>query len=137
MMSEPKLNTKIFNSTDFVFFSKCVKMYIFFNQDYGSKTLPELEQGMEEGRNLVYSTIKSYFEKDKFEITYLEELNNLLREIFDINKNHSFLTIPPQSIDELELKELTPIQFSDEDGSTLSILFNEKEKVCMWSQYLT
>jgi hypothetical protein len=128
-------NTKILSTTDKTYFLQAVQLYFFFKQELIEPLEFTLSKQLDEGANLVYSLIRTYVLNEKYEITYLEEINQLLREI-DTHSNEilSALQIPIRQIKEIELQDLVPLQFKDaETNDVLQVLVHTREGVILWS----
>jgi hypothetical protein len=133
--SQPK--TKLLSPTDLIFFKKAVQAYFFFKQELKNPISDSIQEEITKGQNLVYSLVLDYLSKERFEIAFLQEINELLKDIHSIAKklgiSEEFI-IQPNQLAEIELQELVPLQFNDADsGKSLQLLFNEKASVCMWS----
>ncbi len=127
--------TKILSSTDKAYFLQAVQLYFFFKQELIEPLDKELITKLDEGASLVYSLIRTYVLNEKYEIAYLEEINELLREI---DSSSSFddtrLQIPVRSIREIELQQLVPLQFKDEEtNEVLQVLVHTHEGIILWS----
>lgn len=135
-MTESQLNTKILSKQDQTYFLKALQCYFFFKQKIETTAVVELENKLKEGSNVVYSLILSYLSNDKFEIAYLQDLNNLLSSVFELTKEYSLLdlAINPLHIGEISFKESVPIEFNDEEThQKLQILYHVKEGICIWN----
>ena len=137
-MTNSQPTTKILSQTDLTFFIKAVQTYYFFKQKTDDSISSELLELLQNGQDLVYSLFQDYLKKERFEIAYLQDINEVLKDIFSITQDESqkkALSILPNQIAEIELQELVPLQFSDaESGVSLNILFNKSASVCMWNQ---
>ena len=135
-MSESPIKTKILSKNDQIYFNKAVQCYFFFKQQINQAIESDLEAKLDEGSSIVYSLIKSYLEKEQFEVAFLQELNGLLKEIHEVNTSLKLspLTIEPLQVGEIEMGEQVPIVFTDADTSEqLQIMYNFKEGICIWS----
>jgi len=137
-MTNSQPTTKILSQTDLTFFIKAVQTYYFFKQKTDDSISSELLELLQNGQDLVYSLFQDYLKKERFEIAYLQDINEVLKDIFSITQDESqkkALSILPNQIGEIELQELVPLQFTDvESGVSLNILFNKSASVCMWNQ---
>lgn len=127
--------TIILSDTNKTYFLQAVQLYFFFKQELIEPLDKELAVKLDEGANLVYSLIRTFVINEKYEIAYLQEINELLREIDSTPTfADSRLQIPLRSIKEIELQELVPLQFKDEDtNEVLQILVNTREAVILWT----
>ncbi|TNE70906.1 hypothetical protein EP331_10645 [bacterium] len=127
--------TKILNPTDKTYFTKAVQIYYFFKQELINPLEIDISAKLEEGANLTYSLLRHYLVNESFELSYLQEINELLREINETTKsNETILQIPATQVDEIELQELVPMQFTDVDTQEkLQVLFHTKEGVILWN----
>ncbi len=131
--------TKILSQTDVTFFVKALQTYYFFKQTTEEFISSDLLELLQSGQDLVYSLLLDYLKKERFDIAYLQDINEVIKNIFsrtrDDESQNSVLSILPNQIAEIELQELVPLQFSDaESGVSLNILFNKSASVCMWNQ---
>jgi len=137
-MTNSQPTTKILSQTDLTFFIKAVQTYYFFKQKTDESISVEIQELLQNGQDLVYSLFQDYLKKERFEIAYLQDINEVLKDIFSVTQEDSHrnvLSILPNQIGEIELQELVPLQFSDEEtGVSLNILFNKSASVCMWNQ---
>jgi DNA integrity scanning protein DisA with diadenylate cyclase activity len=137
-MTNSQPTTKILSQTDLTFFIKAVQTYYFFKQKTDESISLEIQELLQNGQDLVYSLFQDYLKKERFEIAYLQDINEVLKDIFSVTQEDSHrnvLSILPNQIGEIELQELVPLQFSDEEtGVSLNILFNKSASVCMWNQ---
>lgn len=132
------MNTKLLSTTDRSFFSKSAQTYLFFRQSEQEQFPISIVEKMQEGRNLTFSLITVFLKTEKFEISYLQEINELLKELnheFElVSLNLSPEFILPNSLQDITLSELVPIRFTDEDtNEKWQILFHSKEGICMWN----
>lgn len=127
--------TIILSNTDKTYFLQAVQLYFFFKQELIESLDKDLAVKLDEGANLVYSLIRTFVLNEKYEIAYLQEINELLREIDSSSSfDDSRLQIPLRSIKEIELQELVPLQFKDEEtNEVLQVLVNTREAVILWT----
>lgn len=136
MMTESEIKTKILSKQDQTYFLKVLQCYFFFKQKTTTTLAPELENKLIEGSNVVYSLILSYLSSEKFEIGFLQDVNELLKSIFELTAENanSGLSIDPLHIGEITFQESVPIEFNDaETHQKLQVLYHAKDGICLWS----
>lgn len=117
---------------DKAIFQKAVKLYFFVNHVKHAELHPELKDKFTHCANIIYSMLRGYMEEGKFQIEYLDYLNE---EITSWHKSDKKLfanfQIQPEEIEEIELSGQVPLQFRDaETGEQMRLMYHSDEGFC-------
>ena len=113
---------------------KAVKLYFFLHQMDHNRLPEDWAFRFSHSSNVVYSMLRGYMLNGKFEIEYLDFLNQELAGLQDYKDSLDW-RIPPDCIDEIELNSRVPVYFSDEETNERLEVIYYPEHDCAWYRF--
>lgn len=116
-------------------FCKAVKLYFFLHHVNHDELPEKWGERFRHSSNVVYSMLRNYMLNGRFDIEYLEFLNDELAGLHH-HKDEFPWSIPPDQIEQIELKSKVPITFRDEEtAETLDMFYYPDEHICEYRIY--
>lgn len=131
----PEFQKRLIRPTDREIFRKAVKLYFFLHHINHDKLPEDWADRFGHYSNVIYSMIRGYMLNGQFELEYLDFMNEQLAELQQYAGAFSW-QIPPDRIDEIELKTEVPLTFSDEEtGNRLEVIYYPESHFCKYRFY--